>query len=180
MNLSRESETDTAIWVMRLFRIGIVFTFVLLVGRLYHLQIMQGEIYRASADDNRFRLTEAAAPRGVMYDRTGQILVRNRPSFQVSVVPEDLPFNDPETEVDEEAAEIEHILRALRADLDSEVAIRIGEIMFRRLGRVDFATVAEKAGVDLSLSWFPARLRRSFLKVAASLRKSRRRFSSLI
>ncbi len=155
MNLSRESETDTAIWVMRLFRIGIVFTFVLLVGRLYQLQIMQGEIYRASADDNRFRLTEAAAPRGVMYDRTGQILVRNRPSFQVSVVPEDLPFNDPETEVDEEAAEIEHILRALRADLDSEVAIRIGEIMFRRLGRVDFATVAEKAGVDLSFVLVP-------------------------
>ena len=61
MNLSHESETDTAIWVMRLFRIGIVFTFVLLVGRLYHLQIMQGEIYRASADDNRFRLTEAAS-----------------------------------------------------------------------------------------------------------------------
>ena len=89
-----------------------------------------------------------------MYDRTGQILLRNPPLSGLSE-PEDLPFNDPETEVDEEAAEIEHILRALRADLDSEVAIRIGEIMFRRLGRADFATVAEEAGVDLSFVLVP-------------------------
>ena len=119
VNLSRERETNTAVWVMRLFRVGIFLTFLLLVGRLYQLQVMQGENYRVSADENRFRLEEAAAPRGVVYDSSGQILVRNRPSFEVSIVPEDLPFDDLDTpDLDEEAAEIERILRALRADVD--------------------------------------------------------------
>ena len=68
--------------VMLLFRVAIVLVFVLLVGRLYQLQIVRGDSYRLSADNNRFRLQEVAAPRGVMYDRTGQILVRNRPSFE--------------------------------------------------------------------------------------------------
>ena len=52
--------------VMLLFRVAIVLVFVLLVGRLYQLQIVRGDSYRLSADNNRFRLQEVAAPRGVM------------------------------------------------------------------------------------------------------------------
>ncbi|MEZ4555207.1 MAG: hypothetical protein R2854_01920 [Caldilineaceae bacterium] len=97
--LNPEPTTDNvARMVMLLFRAAIVLVFVLLVGRLYQLQIVRGDSYRLSADNNRFRLQEVAAPRGVMYDRTGQILVRNRPSFEASLVPDDLPFDDPETE----------------------------------------------------------------------------------
>ncbi|MCB9138626.1 MAG: penicillin-binding protein 2 [Caldilineaceae bacterium] len=156
INLSRERETNTATWVVRLFRVGIFLSFLLLVGRLYQLQIVQGTNYRVSADENRFRLEETAAPRGVIYDKTGQILVRNHPSFEVSIVPEDLPFNDPETpDVDEERAEIERILRMLQVDTDPGPAIRMGEIMFRRLGRIDFADTAEAAGVELNFVLAP-------------------------
>ncbi len=156
VNLSRERETNTATWVMRIFRVGIFAAFLLLAGRLYQLQIVQGDIYRVSADENRFRLEESPAPRGVVYDRTGQILVRNRPSFEVSIVPEDLPFDDFETaDTDEQALEIEKILRALRADTDPAIATRMGEIMFRRLGRADFATTVEGTGIDLSFVLVP-------------------------
>jgi hypothetical protein len=65
--------------------------------------------------------------------------VRNRPSFEVALVPEDLPFDDPDTEeVDEEAIEVEKVLRILRADSDRDVALRMAEILFIKLGYNDF------------------------------------------
>ncbi|MEZ4609518.1 MAG: hypothetical protein R2838_04535 [Caldilineaceae bacterium] len=55
-------------------------------------------------------------------------------------MPDDLPFDDPETEdVNETTVEIARVLHLLEADTDAEIAIRIGELMFRRLGRADFA-----------------------------------------
>lgn len=153
--ISPPKTPDSATWVVRFFRIGLLLVFALLVGRLYQLQIVRGDAYRTDADDNRFRLVESPAPRGVMYDRTGQILVRNRPSFEISLVPDDLPFNDPETEVDEQAAEIERILQVLNAGQDRDVAIRMGELMFRRLGRADYANTVENAGVELNYVFAP-------------------------
>ena len=140
---------------MVLFRLFMVAVFVVLVGRLYQIQIIRGDTFRQDSDDNRFRLVEVPAPRGVIYDKTGQILTRNRPSFEISLVPDETPTDDPDTEIDEEAAEIENVLRLIEADTDPEIAIRIGELMFRRLGRVDFAETVEEAGVELNYVLVP-------------------------
>ena len=149
------TETNTARIFMVLFRLLMVSVFVLLTGRLYQIQIIQGDTFREDSDDNRFRLVEVPAPRGVMYDKTGQILTRNRPSFEVSLVPDETPTDDPDTEIDEEAAEIEKVLRLIEADTDPEIAIRIGELMFRRLGRVDFAETVEDTGLELNYVLVP-------------------------
>ena len=63
------------------------------VLRLWDVQIVRGEQYRADADANRLRLESVAAPRGVIYDRTGLPLVRNAPNFQVQIIPAYLPDN---------------------------------------------------------------------------------------
>ncbi|MGH7406557.1 MAG: penicillin-binding protein 2, partial [Candidatus Methylomirabilales bacterium] len=68
---------------------------VVLVLRLWHLQVLEGDRYVAMARHNRLRLRPVDAPRGILFDRYGQILVDNRPSFGVYVVPEDV--TDPET-----------------------------------------------------------------------------------
>ena len=144
------SSQDTSIAAAVLFRIGLILTFLILIGRLFHLQIIQGQPFREAADENRFRLVEVAPPRGVIYDRNGQILTRNRPSFEIALVPEEIPFDDDLTEeVDEEAQEIEKILKVLRADTDPEIALRIAELMFRNLGRVDFAKTLEEQEIDV-------------------------------
>jgi penicillin-binding protein 2 len=118
--------------------------------------VRQGASYAAQADENRFQIVEQGAPRGVIYDRLGVILTRNRPSFEVALVPEDIPSDDEETEgIDEEAQEIEHVLRLLRADSDTTVALRVAEIMFRRLGRIEFQEVVESVGVPLSFVTVP-------------------------
>jgi penicillin-binding protein 2 len=62
-----------------------------LTGRLFQLQILRGAEHRDRADNNRLRVSPVAAPRGLVYDRHRIAMVRNRPSFTVSVLPADLP-----------------------------------------------------------------------------------------
>ncbi len=147
---------DMAPIVMLLFRIALFAFFVVVGLRLYEIQILDGAGYAAAAAENRFEIVEEAAPRGIIYDKRQTILTRNRPSFEVALVPEDLPEDDPETEeVDEEAQAIENVLRMVRADRNPDVALRVGEIMFRKLGRVDFQETVESAGVELSFVTVP-------------------------
>ena len=60
---------------------------VALIGVLlvifWHLQVVRGRYYRNLAENNRRRNVPIAAPRGVLLDRNEQILVENRPSFNV-------------------------------------------------------------------------------------------------
>ncbi len=71
--------------------VGIIF-----VAQLVRIQFVQGQGLRARADENRFRLVEVQGQRGVMYDRNGQLLVRNRPSFDIVAIPSNLPDDDAE------------------------------------------------------------------------------------
>lgn len=76
-----------------LFRGAIILAFLVLLGQLWRLQILEGSRYRAYADENRLRLRTLDAPRGVIYDRHGTQLVYNIPSFTVALVPAGLPRN---------------------------------------------------------------------------------------
>ena len=61
--------------------------FVILIIRLFYLQIMDGEYYHTKAEGNRLRMVSVTAARGVMYDRNGQIVAGSRPAYTVSIVP---------------------------------------------------------------------------------------------
>ncbi len=142
---------------MLLFRVGILITFVVMMGRMYQLQVMRGGEFADLANRNRLERIETAAPRGVIYDRNGTILVRNRPSFEIAVVPIDLPLDDLETEdIDEERQAIDKVLMVLHADTDREVALRIAELMFNKLGYDDFTRTVQRAGVDIAFLDEPA------------------------
>ena len=80
----------------RLLRLGILAAFLVLALQLVNLQIAQGEYYRTLADQNRYRLVQTDALRGIIYDRAGHILVHNIPSFNVSIIPADLPDDQEE------------------------------------------------------------------------------------
>jgi len=72
-------------------QILVVCAFAVLVVQLWRLQILRTSGYQAQADANRFRLVPIDAPRGVLYDRQGRLLVRNMPVYTVSIVPASLP-----------------------------------------------------------------------------------------
>ncbi len=61
----------------------------LLVTRLFYLQIISGEKYRQLSANNCIRLQTIDAPRGLIFDRNGELLVDNRPSFDVAIIPSD-------------------------------------------------------------------------------------------
>jgi len=77
----------------RLGAIGllILLAFAFLVSRLWQLQIEEGEHLRLLSENNRLRLKRTPPLRGVIYDRRGQVLVDNRPAYNVVLVPEDTP-----------------------------------------------------------------------------------------
>jgi penicillin-binding protein 2 len=147
---------NTSRLAMLLFRAAIALVFVMMVARMFQLQVVGGDEYRTLADENRLVRIETAAPRGVIYDRNGTILMRNQPSFEIALVPASLPFDDTGTEVDEEAQEIERVLLIVGADRDKDVALRIGEMMFKKLGYDDFTRTVQRANVEINLLKNPA------------------------
>jgi penicillin-binding protein 2 len=69
------------------------------IGRLFSLQIIQGEAYREIADENRFDEVSLPAQRGVIYDRNDFQLVRNIPEYRIMVTPALLPDSNAEQEL---------------------------------------------------------------------------------
>jgi len=53
--------------------------FSLLWSRIFYLQLVRGRENRQLAEGNRVKIIRTPAPRGVIFDRNGQVLVRNRP-----------------------------------------------------------------------------------------------------
>ncbi|HEY2386308.1 MAG TPA: penicillin-binding protein 2 [Candidatus Binatia bacterium] len=68
---------------------AVLVLFGLALVRLWHLEVTEGDQYRSLSENNRIRLKRVQATRGTILDRKGQILVDNRPSFDIALVPED-------------------------------------------------------------------------------------------
>jgi penicillin-binding protein 2 len=72
------------------------FIFGLLFLRLWFLQVVEGREYRRLSENNRIRTQLVKAPRGFIFDcygpDKGTILAGNRPSFDISLVPQDTRY----------------------------------------------------------------------------------------
>lgn len=66
----------------RLFYVCVACTFLLFTGRLWYLQIISGNELREFSEKNRVKQTKITAPRGLMLDRNGKVLVENLPGFE--------------------------------------------------------------------------------------------------
>src|SRR5574338_290623 len=62
-----------------------------LVGRLYYLQVIEGEKYKLLADENRISHRILFPPRGLIVDRFGIPLATNSPSYRALLVAEQTP-----------------------------------------------------------------------------------------
>ncbi|HEX7125072.1 MAG TPA: penicillin-binding protein 2 [Thermodesulfobacteriota bacterium] len=97
--------------------IVVVGVFTLILFRLTYLQIIQGDTFRNLSESNRVRIRVVTAPRGIIYDAKGRILVDNRPAFDVKLIPED---------VRDVAEAIERVGRLLNLT-EEEIADRVAE-----------------------------------------------------
>lgn len=85
-----------------------------LAGRVFVLNTVQGEKYQGMSERNSLRMLTIPAPRGIIYDRTGQALVQNIPTLDLAVVPSDLPREEGDRVRERE------LLRSI-IDIDQEV-----------------------------------------------------------
>ncbi len=63
---------------------------VVIVVRLAQVQLVQGETFAAAARANQIQVIPIAAPRGLIVDRHGVVLVRSRPSFVCALIPSEV------------------------------------------------------------------------------------------
>ncbi len=95
----RTSGFDTALAEIIGRRLNIITVFVIviistLLLRLWFLQIIKGPMYRIQSENNRIHLQSIPPFRGLIMDRNGELLVENRPSYDLYVIPEEI--HDPE------------------------------------------------------------------------------------
>jgi len=117
MNNNPTLNNNIEAWRILMFGAILGVAFLVYVGRLFNLQILQREEWVALAEENRISEINLPAQRGIIYDRNGYILARNIPAYNVVVTPADLP---------DDQGEIQEIFRQL-AEI-TKVAINLNEV----------------------------------------------------
>lgn len=105
------ADTGPSLGRVRAFGAIAFLLFSMLVARLWYLQILRGAEFIEKSERNRTRQFRMVAPRGVITDRDGKVLVSNGAQFTVFVEPKDLP-KDP----DERGAVLDRLYEVLKQD----------------------------------------------------------------
>jgi len=66
----------------------VLIAFGIILSRLWYLQIYHGQLYLEYSLKNRLRKEIIRAPRGMLYDRNGVLLVNNVPRFDATITPQ--------------------------------------------------------------------------------------------
>ena len=82
MQVVREHRDDLASRV-RVLTAVVTGLLVVIATGFWFAQLVQGDYYRELAENNRLRKLPIKAPRGLIYDRKGRLLVENVPSYNL-------------------------------------------------------------------------------------------------
>ena len=117
----KDHTQERRIFLSRLLIGGIIALLLVafIISRLIYLQIYQYEFYSTASDNNRIYSQSIAPTRGLIYDRNGVLLADNKPSFNLTVVQENVRDLDASIGLiqglielpDEEVAEFKQRLR---------------------------------------------------------------------
>lgn len=87
MKLTHEYTSDLEPRIKYIAILMVSFLLVVVV-RLYYLQILRGDHYRFFSTENSIKESKIPAVRGVVFDKDGRILVESRPAFDVVAIPQ--------------------------------------------------------------------------------------------
>ncbi|HEU4673030.1 MAG TPA: penicillin-binding protein 2 [Candidatus Limnocylindrales bacterium] len=127
-----------------------------LTARLVYLQLDQGHQYAALSTVNHTVMQPIVAPRGLIYDRKGKLLVTNVPSFTVKLRPADLPLDQRDGVV----AQLAALLSMDPADINEAIdanpgsrfdLVRIAQDVPEATARLISESGATLPGVDVSV-----------------------------
>jgi len=115
--------------------------FFLLIARLWLLQIVRGDAFHEEAAENRSRVVRTIAPRGIIVDAKGRLLVTNGTQFSVYLHLDQMPRSakrpkakvkgeppppDPVTEAYKDR--VAQLVEITRAELDKTIVAKQGAI----------------------------------------------------
>lgn len=84
-------DSDRTVRNMKWLWLVLVVVFCVLGGRMFHLQVVRGNEFRALSENNRIRRQTILAPRGKILDRYNEVLAQNTASYNLVAIPFDLP-----------------------------------------------------------------------------------------
>jgi len=104
----------------RTFQLRAVIAFLLvlvamgtLLSRMYFLQVLENERYSSISDKNRIQLKPEKPTRGLIFDRSGVLIADNKPSYNVTILKEEMDGN-----LDEIVAQVGEIIEISKRDLE--------------------------------------------------------------
>lgn len=121
----RELEQPRRRTILLAFAATVLFGVLLL--RLWYLQVIKVDEYRAMSENNRLRFLPVTASRGALMDRNGVVVVNNRPAFSLTIIPQ-------------EVEDIEKTLDRLASLLDLD-RLELGEKWQKAKGRARYYPV---------------------------------------
>src|SRR5688572_18338743 len=122
-------------------QVGAVLVFIVLGMSFWFLQVVEHQRYEELAENNHQRTLALRAPRGVLFDRFGTVLVENRNSFTISIVREH------STDLSRTVRLLSQVAGLDQAQVEQIVARNRGEPTYRPIVIVEDASLAQVAAV---------------------------------
>ena len=122
-------------------QVGAVVLFAALAIAFWFLQIVQNNKFEEMAENNHQRTLALRAPRGVLFDRNGKVLVENRHAYRISIVREHTKNMDRTIELLSSVAGLDP------AEVTTTVNRHRGEPSYRPIVVVEDASLAQVAAI---------------------------------
>lgn len=94
-----------------IFSLCIGATWLVLLSRLFYLQIVNSDYFVGRAENNATKMIDQIPARGLIFDRYGKLIVENQPTFSIQVTPAEFDTNS--------AAEFEYLASRLQMSPDA-------------------------------------------------------------
>jgi penicillin-binding protein 2 len=124
-------------------RVMFIASFAVLVVVFWLLQVLQNAKYEGLADSNYLRTIPLRAPRGVLFDRHGRVLVENRYSFTIAIVREGT------TSLDATITKLASATGVPEANIREALERRRRDPLFRPIPVIEHATFEQVAAIEV-------------------------------
>ena len=133
---------DQPVSALTMLRSAVVLAFLALVVAFWLLQVAQHEKYRQLAENNHQRTLSLSAPRGVVFDRDGRVLIQNRSSLNISIAREQVD------DIDRTLSLLAKVADVPLSTLQTVVRRHRRDPVFRPLVLIQDASLAQVAAVS--------------------------------
>ncbi len=86
--------------------IGVTVLFLVIIARMIYLQVFSHEHFTTLSQNNRVNIVPVVPTRGLIFDRNGNVLAENTPSFSLDLIPEKIKDIDATIESLKEVIEL--------------------------------------------------------------------------